>query len=225
MTQLIDFILHIDQHLVTLVNTFGNWAYVIMFLMIFIETGIVIFPFLPGDSLLFAAAALAANPMYHLNNGILFFVFLAAAVIGDTVNYEIGRHLSDRALESSHFGRLINQDKLKVAEAFFDRHGGKTIALARFVPIVRTFAPFVSGGSHMNYRHFLLFNFIGALSWVTLCVGGGHFFGNIDFVKNHFSLVALAIVAISLLPMLIVYLKNKLASKPKPKKIEETTND
>lgn len=206
--------MHIDQHLVTLVNTFGNWSYVILFLMVFIETGLVIFPFLPGDSLLFAAAALAANPMYHLNNGVLFFGFLLAAVIGDTVNYEIGKHLSDHALESSRFGRLINRDKLKVAENFFDRHGGKTIALARFVPIVRTFAPFVSGGSHMNYRHFLMYNFLGGLAWVTLCVGGGHFFGNISFVKENFSLVAMGIIAISLLPMLIVYLKNKFTTKP-----------
>ncbi|GAF42011.1 DedA protein [Agrilactobacillus composti DSM 18527 = JCM 14202] len=116
MAQLIDFILHIDQHLVTLVNNFGNWSYVILFAMVFIETGIVIFPFLPGDSLLFASAALAANPAYHLNNGVLFIVFLAAAVIGDTVNYEIGRHLSDRALDNSFFGRFINRDKLAVAE-------------------------------------------------------------------------------------------------------------
>ncbi|KRM34783.1 membrane-associated protein [Agrilactobacillus composti DSM 18527 = JCM 14202] len=214
MAQLIDFILHIDQHLVTLVNNFGNWSYVILFAMVFIETGIVIFPFLPGDSLLFASAALAANPAYHLNNGVLFIVFLAAAVIGDTVNYEIGRHLSDRALDNSFFGRFINRDKLAVAEDFFDRHGGKTIAIARFVPIVRTFAPFVSGGSHMNYRHFILYNFIGGFLWVTLCVGMGHFFGNIPFVKDHFSMVAMGIVAISLLPMLFVWLRNKLKKKP-----------
>ncbi|MCD2257242.1 DedA family protein [Agrilactobacillus fermenti] len=209
MTQLIDFILHIDHHLVTLVNTFGNWTYVILFLMIFIETGIVIFPFLPGDSLLFAATALAANPNYHLNTPLLFLIFLAAAIIGDTVNYEIGRHLSDKALETNFFGRLINRDKLKVAEDFFDRHGGKTIAIARFIPIVRTFAPFVSGGSHMNYRHFILYNFIGGFLWVTLCVGAGHFFGNIPFVRDHFSLVAIAIVVISVLPMVFVFFKNK----------------
>lgn len=213
MSQLIDFILHIDQHLVTLVNMFGNWSYIILFLMVFVETGLVIFPFLPGDSLLFAASALAANPMYHLNNGVLFIGFLLAAVIGDTVNYEIGKHLSDKALERSLFGRLINKEKLQVAENFFNRHGGKTIALARFVPIVRTFAPFVSGGSHMNYRHFLIYNFAGGLAWVTICVGAGHFFGNIPFVKDNFSLVALGIIAISLLPMLIVYVKNKFSKK------------
>lgn len=209
MNTLIDFILHIDSHLVQIVNTFGNWTYVILFAMIFIETGIVIFPFLPGDSLIFAAAALAANANYHLNIWLLFFLFLAAAVIGDTVNYHIGHHMGLAASNNSFFGRFINRDKLKVAEDFFNKHGGKTIAIARIVPIVRTFAPFVSGGSNMHYGHFLHYNFIGGLAWVLVCVSGGYFFGNIPFVQEHFSLVALGIVLISLLPMVFAYLKHR----------------
>ncbi|KRN23085.1 VTT domain-containing protein [Lacticaseibacillus camelliae] len=209
MTQLIDFILHIDTHLVTIVNSFGNWTYLILFVMIFIETGLVIFPFLPGDSLLFAACALAANEIYGLNVWLLFAVFLAAAVIGDTVNYEIGRHLGLAASNSSRFGRLINREKLKSAEAFFNRHGGKTIAIARFMPLVRTFAPFVAGGSNMHYGKFIHYNLLGGFLWVTMCCVAGFFFGNQPFVKAHFSLVVIGIVVISLIPMLITALRSR----------------
>ncbi|MFD1441154.1 VTT domain-containing protein [Lacticaseibacillus hegangensis] len=209
MTQLIDFILHIDTHLVTIVNSFGNWTYLILFIMIFIETGLVIFPFLPGDSLLFAACALAANEIYGLNVWLLFAVFLAAAVIGDTVNYEIGRHLGLAASNSSRFGRLINREKLKSAEAFFNRHGGKTIAIARFMPLVRTFAPFVAGGSNMHYGKFIHYNLLGGFLWVTMCCVAGFFFGNQPFVKAHFSLVVIGIVIISLIPMLITALRSR----------------
>ncbi|MFD1429500.1 VTT domain-containing protein [Lacticaseibacillus mingshuiensis] len=208
MPQLIDFILHIDEHLITIINSFGNWTYLILFVMIFIETGIVIFPFLPGDSLLFAACALAANGAYHLNIWLLFAIFLAAAVLGDTVNYEIGRHLGLAASNSSRFGRLINQEKLGQAEAFFNKHGGKTIAIARFIPLIRTFAPFVSGGSRMNYRKFIHYNLLGGFLWVTMCCVAGFFFGNQPFVKAHFSLVVIGIIAISLVPVLITALRN-----------------
>ncbi|WP_125579694.1 VTT domain-containing protein [Lacticaseibacillus suibinensis] len=209
MTQLIDFILHIDTHLVTIVSSFGNWTYLILFLMVFIETGLVVFPFLPGDSLLFAACALAANEAYGLNIWVLFGVFFAAAVIGDTVNYEIGRHLGLVASNSSLFGRLINRDKLKSAENFFNRHGGKTIAIARFMPLVRTFAPFVAGGSNMHYPKFIHYNLIGGFLWVTLCCVAGFFFGNQPFVKEHFSVVVLGIIAISLIPVLITALRGR----------------
>ncbi|MFD1393188.1 VTT domain-containing protein [Lacticaseibacillus jixianensis] len=209
MTQLIDFILHIDTHLVTIVNSFGNWTYLILFAMVFIETGLVVFPFLPGDSLLFAACALAANEIYGLNVWILFAVFLAAAVIGDTVNYEIGRHLGLAAANNSFFGRLINREKLKSAEAFFNKHGGKTIAIARFMPLVRTFAPFVAGGSNMHYGKFIHYNLLGGFLWVTLCCVTGFFFGNQPFVKAHFSLVVIGIVIISLVPMLITALRSR----------------
>lgn len=209
MTQLIDFILHIDTHLVTIVSSFGNWTYLILFLMVFIETGLVVFPFLPGDSLLFAACALAANEAYGLNIWVLFGVFFAAAVIGDTVNYEIGRHLGLAASNSSLFGRLINRDKLKSAENFFNRHGGKTIVIARFMPLVRTFAPFVAGGSNMHYPKFIHYNLIGGFLWVTMCCVAGFFFGNQPFVKEHFSVVVLGIIAISLIPVLITALRGR----------------
>ena len=201
MTQLFDFILHIDEHLITIVNSFGPWTYVILFAMVFIETGVVVFPFLPGDSLLFAASALAANAAYNLNVWILFAVFLAAAVLGDTVNYEIGKRVGSAASTGKGwFGRLINRDKLRQAEAFFDKHGGKTIAIARFMPLIRTFAPFVSGGSRMHYGKFIHYNLLG-----------GFYFGNVTFVKEHFSLVALGIVLISLLPMVIAAVKTRTA--------------
>jgi membrane-associated protein len=212
MTQLFDFIMHIDEHLITIVNSFGPWTYAILFAMVFIETGVVIFPFLPGDSLLFAASALAANAAYNLNVWILFAVFLAAAVIGDTVNYEIGKRVGSAASTGNGwFGRLINRDKLKQAEAFFDKHGGKTIAIARFMPLIRTFAPFISGGSRMHYGKFIHYNLLGGFLWVTMCVFGGFYFGNVTFVKEHFSLVAIGIVIISLLPMVIAAIKTRTA--------------
>ena len=205
MTQLFDFILHIDEHLITIVNSFGPWTYVILFAMVFIETGVVVFPFLP-------ASALAANAAYNLNVWILFAVFLAAAVLGDTVNYEIGKRVGSAASTGKGwFGRLINRDKLRQAEAFFDKHGGKTIAIARFMPLIRTFAPFVSGGSRMHYGKFIHYNLLGGFLWVTLCVLGGFYFGNVTFVKEHFSLVALGIVLISLLPMVIAAVKTRTA--------------
>ncbi|WP_225048153.1 VTT domain-containing protein [Lacticaseibacillus kribbianus] len=207
MTQLIDFILHIDTHLVTIVNSFGNWTYLILFAMVFIETGVVIFPFLPGDSLLFAACALAANADYHLNVWLLFAVFLAAAVLGDTANYEIGRHLGLAASNTGWFTKLINREKLQSAEAFFNKHGGKTIAIARFMPLVRTFAPFVAGGSNMHYPKFIHYNLLGGFLWVTMCCVAGFFFGNQPFVKAHFSVVVLGIVAISLIPVAITALR------------------
>lgn len=214
MTQLIDFILHIDEHLVTIVNQFGNWTYLILFVMVFIETGVVIFPFLPGDSLLFAACALAANPAYHLNVWLLYGLFFAAAVIGDTANYEIGRHLGLAASNTSWFSKLINRDKLASAEHFFNRHGGKTIAIARFMPLVRTFAPFVAGGSNMHYGKFIHYNLIGGFLWVSLCCVLGFFFGNVPFVKAHFSAVVLGIIAISLIPVLITALRSRRRPQP-----------
>lgn len=207
--QLIDFILHIDEHLVYIVNDFGNWTYLILFAMVFIETGVVIFPFLPGDSLLFAACALAANSAYHLNVWLFFGLFLAAAVIGDTVNYEIGKHVGLAASNSSIFGRLINREKLASAEHFFNKHGGKTIAIARFMPLIRTFAPFVAGGSNMHYGKFIHYNFLGGFLWVTMCCALGFFFGNVPFVKAHFSVVVLGIIFISLIPVIITALRSR----------------
>lgn len=158
---LIDFILHIDQHLVTIIDQFGIWTYVILFLIVFIETGLVIFPFLPGDSLLFAASALAALPAIHLNIWILIAVFAAAAIIGDTVNYEIGKKVGLSIPEDSFLGKVLNKEKMEKAEAFFNKHGGKTILIARFMPFIRTFAPFIAGASRMHYGYFIRYNFIG----------------------------------------------------------------
>lgn len=206
---MIDFFLHLDHHLFQLVNTFGGWSYLIFFIMIFIETGIVIFPFLPGDSLLFAAAALAANPKVSLDIRWLFLVFFIAAVLGDTANYEIGRFLSQSAQKNSWFKRHINPQKVKLAEHFFEKHGGKTIVLARFMPFIRTFVPFVSGASKMHYRRFIIFNITGGFLWISLCLVLGYQFGNVSWVKDHFSLVAISIVLVSLVPVVLVNLLNR----------------
>ncbi|WP_203643078.1 VTT domain-containing protein [Levilactobacillus andaensis] len=210
MGTLIDFVLHIDSHLVTIVNTFGGSTYLILFAIIFVETGAVILPFLPGDSLLFAAAALAANPKYGLNIWLFMGLFLAAAVAGDSLNYYLGRTLA----KGSWFGRLINQKRLAQAAHFFRKHGPAAIFLGRFMPIVRTFVPFTAAGSQFPYRRFLKFNVSGAIAWVLLCSGGGYFFGNIAFVKAHFSAVILGIIVISLIPAVIGWLKGRHPSTP-----------
>ncbi|MBC1371987.1 DedA family protein [Listeria booriae] len=210
---LISFIIHIDQHLVEIINTFGIWTYVIIFLIVFIETGLVIFPFLPGDSLLFAAGALAVLPGSDLNIFILLIVLWVAAVIGDTVNYHIGKKIGTSIPQDSWLGKVINQEKMDKAEAFFNKHGGKTIFIARFMPFIRTFAPFVAGASRMNYRYFLNYNILGATVWVLLCTLAGYFFGNIPIVKENFSLVVLGIIFVSILPMIFSFIKSKMDNK------------
>ncbi|AUI72728.1 VTT domain-containing protein [Companilactobacillus alimentarius] len=206
---LVDFILHIDSHMVNIVNNFGLWTYLIMFLIIFIETGVVILPFLPGDSLIFAAMALAANPQYGLHSWLLFVIFLAAAVLGDSMNYEIGEHFGQFATENKYLSKLINKEHLHDAHLFFQKHGGKTIAIGRFIPLIRTFVPFVAGSGTMHYRTFLKFNFIGAFLWVLVCSIAGHLFGNIPAVQEHFSMIILGIILVSLVPVLITALKNR----------------
>ncbi|AQY52336.1 DedA family protein [Listeria sp. FSL L7-1582] len=210
---MISFIIHIDQHLVEIINTFGIWTYVIIFLIIFVETGLVIFPFLPGDSLLFAAGALAVLPGSELNIIILLIVLWVAAVLGDTVNYHIGKKVGTSIPPDSWLGKFINQEKMDKAEAFFNKHGGKTIFIARFMPFIRTFAPFVAGASRMNYRYFLNYNLLGATVWVLLCTMAGYFFGNIPVVKENFSLVVLGIIFVSILPMIFSFVKSKMDSK------------
>ncbi|MBC1561702.1 DedA family protein [Listeria booriae] len=210
---LISFIIHIDQHLVEIINTFGIWTYVIIFLIVFIETGLVIFPFLPGDSLLFAAGALAVLPGSDLNIFILLIVLWVAAVLGDTVNYHIGKKIGTSIPQDSWLGKVINQEKMDKAEAFFNKHGGKTIFIARFMPFIRTFAPFVAGASRMNYRYFLNYNILGATVWVLLCTLAGYFFGNIPIVKENFSLVVLGIIFVSILPMIFSFIKSKMDNK------------
>lgn len=209
---IISFILHIDEHLNEIIRNFGSWSYVILFLIVFVETGIVIFPFLPGDSLLFAAGALAAvNNVFNI--GLLIIVFFAAAVIGDTVNYHIGKTLGTAITQNRWIGRLVNQEKIDKAEMFFNKHGGKTIVIARFMPFIRTFIPFIAGSSRMDYRYFLTYNILGAALWVGLFTIVGYLFGNISFVKDNFSTIILAVIVLSILPPIISYVKSHLRKK------------
>jgi len=208
---LISFILHIDEHLIDIIEIFDVWSYAILFLIVFVETGLVIFPFLPGDSLLFASGAFAA--MGAFNIGILLIVFFVAAVIGDTVNYHIGQKVGTSIPPNSLLGKVINQDKMKIAEDFFNKHGGKTIVIARFMPFIRTFAPFVAGASRMNYRYFLMYNIVGAVLWVGICTMIGFFFGNMPIIKDNFSTVILIIIFLSVLPAVISIIKNRLAKE------------
>ena len=204
-TSLIDFILHIDEHLVEIIQQFGNWSYGILFSIVFVETGLVIMPFLPGDSLLFASGALAALGAFSLP--IVLVVFLIAAIIGDTVNYHIGQKVGTSIPEDSWFGRLVNKERMQIAQDFFNKHGGKTIVIARFMPFVRTFIPFVAGASRMNYGYFLMYNVVGAFLWVFICTLAGYFFGNIPIVKENFSTVLLLIIFVSVVPAIIGALK------------------
>jgi len=204
---LIDFILHIDTHLVSIVSAFGDWTYLILFAIIFIETGAVILPFLPGDSLLFAAAALSANPMYGLNIWIFVFLLFLAAVLGDSTNFFIGRWVGNTLTEHHLFGKFINEQKLEESRNFLNHYGSISITFARYMPIIRTFAPFVAGGSQFKYRKFIVFNMLGASTWVALCCGAGYFFGNFPIVKQHFSAIVIGIILISLIPILISFLK------------------
>ncbi|WP_342505544.1 VTT domain-containing protein [Sporosarcina sp. FSL K6-2383] len=208
---LISFILHIDQHLVEIIQQFGTWSYVILFLIVFVETGIVIFPFLPGDSLLFASGALAAMDAFNIV--LLVIIFFTAAVIGDTVNYQIGKRVGMAISPNSFMGRMINQEKMTKAQNFFNRHGGKTIVIARFMPFIRTFIPFVAGASRMNYGYFFLYNVLGAALWVGICTIAGYFFGNYPLIKENFSTVILLIIFVSVLPVLISIVKSRMQKK------------
>jgi membrane-associated protein len=205
----LDFALHLDKHLSALIQQFGAWTYAILFVVIFVETGLVIMPFLPGDSLLFAAGTFAALGAFKL--GWLVLVLAGAAVVGDTVNYWIGHYVGPKVFtrESSRF---FKREYLDRTHAFYEKHGGKTIIIARFVPIIRTFAPFVAGIGRMSYGRFIAFNVVGGVGWVILLVGAGYFFGNIPFIKKNFSLALLAIVLFSTVPIAFEYLRHR---KPK----------
>lgn len=213
--QFIDLVLHLDKHLDSLVAQFGPWLYVILFLIIFCETGLVVTPFLPGDSLLFAVGALAARPE-GLNVWVLVVSLSVAAIIGDSVNYWIGYFLGDRL--QCRFPRLIKPEHIRRTHDFYERYGGKTIIIARFVPIIRTFAPFVAGVGKMTYSRFMMFNVSGALLWIGLLVPAGYFFGNLPIVRNNFSLVVLVIIFLSILPGVIEFLRerNRIKSEAKP---------
>jgi membrane-associated protein len=215
--QLIDFFLHLDVYLDQIIQNFGIWTYLILFLVIFAETGLVVTPFLPGDSLLFAAGTFAA--LGSLNVFVLWLVMFAAAVLGDTVNYWVGNKIGPRVFEQDY--RFLKREYLEQTQQFYDKHGGKTIILARFVPIVRTFAPFVAGVGTMHYTRFLTFNVIGAFLWTALFVFMGYFFGNIPFVKANFELAIVGIIAISVVPMIYEWLKHR--NKNSSEKIESET--
>jgi membrane-associated protein len=204
-TFLIDFILHIDTHLGQIISAYGVATYAILFVIIFIETGLVVTPFLPGDSLLFAVGALVA--LGSLNLFSLLLLLILAAVLGDTANYWIGHFFGEKLVANPKVP--IKKEHIEKTQKFFDKYGGKTIILARFVPIVRTFAPFVAGVGKMHYGKFISFNVIGGIAWVLIVVFSGFFFGNIPFVKENFSLVVLAIVFISILPMVFEYFNHK----------------
>lgn len=207
---LIDFVLHIDQHLIELTQTYGLWIYAILFLIVFCETGLVVTPFLPGDSLLFAAGAVAA--LGGMNVHIAAALLLAAAVIGDAVNFAIGKYFGEK-LFAKPDSRVFKREYLDKTHAFYEKYGGKTIILARFVPIVRTFAPFVAGMGNMHYGRFIRYNIIGALMWVGLLTYAGYFFGELPVVKNNFGLVVIGIIVVSVLPMAVEIAKAKWGKK------------
>jgi membrane-associated protein len=206
----IDFVLHLDVHLAEIIGRYGVHTYSILFLIIFLETGLVITPFLPGDSLLFAAGSFAG--LGALSLWPLFFVCLTAAILGDTVNYAIGAYLGPKVFQYQK-SRFFNPDHLRKTHEFYERYGGKTIIIARFIPIIRTFAPFVAGVGKMTYWTFISYNVIGGLLWVSICVFAGYYFGNLPFVKKNFSLVILAIIVISVLPAVYEFLKHRAEKK------------
>lgn len=207
LVSLFDFILHIDRHLGEIITDYGQATYIILFAIIFLETGLVVTPFLPGDSLLFAAGAFAATG--SLNVAALFALLAAAAIIGDTVNYWIGHRIGPRVFQEDV--PFLKREYLVRTQRFYDKHGGKTIFLARFIPIIRTFAPFVAGVGTMRYGKFIVYNVFGALAWTSLFIFGGYFFGNIPFVRENFGLVVIAIIVISVSPVFYELLQHRLA--------------
>ena len=212
LSSLVDFILHIDTHLQLLAAQYGIWLYAILFVIIFCETGLVVTPFLPGDSLLFAAGSLAAMSGSSLNPHLLFILFFSAALLGDNLNYFIGHKLGPKVFNYQK-SRFFNPEHLARTHGFFEKHGGKTIIIARFIPIIRTFTPFVAGIGAMPYSRFILFCVSGALLWVGLFCYGGYFIGQLSFVQQNRKLIFLAIIALSLTPPLIGYLKHRFFRK------------
>lgn len=202
-------LLNIDDYLLQIVTDYRSWTYLILFLIIFCETGLVVTPFLPGDSLLFATGALAATGA--LNLWAVLGLLCLAAFLGDSVNYSIGRYFGQKILDKDY--RFINQNHILKTQNFYAKHGGKTIIFARFVPIIRTFAPFVAGIGKMNYSQFIFYNLIGGIFWVVICIFAGYFFGNIPIVKDNFSVVVLTIIIISILPVIIEFIKHKRKNK------------
>jgi membrane-associated protein len=210
--KILDIALHLDRYLSAIILQYGLWTYAILFLVIFVETGFVVMPFLPGDSLLFAAGTFAA--LKALKIGWLLLILSVAAILGDTVNYWVGRRLGPKVFHKED-ARFLKKEYLERTHAFYEKHGGKTIIIARFVPIIRSFAPFVAGVGRMSYGRFLSFNVIGGIGWVVLLTGAGYFFGNIPLVKNNYSIAVLAIIAISTVPIVVEFFRNR-RKRPAP---------
>lgn len=208
LTALLQFILHIDNTLITFVANYGMWTYAVLFAIIFCETGFVITPFLPGDSLLFAAGSLAANADSSLDFSLLFITLAIASIIGNKVNYLIGRAIGPKVFAAKH-SRLLNKKHLLEAHQFYEKHGGKTLILARFIPVIRTFVPFIAGVGYMSLSQFSIYNFLSAVIWIGSLLGAGYFFGTLPFVKEHFSLVIYSIIAISFIPPIVALFYRK----------------
>ena len=206
----VDFFLHLDTHLAEVIQQYGTYTYALLFLIVFLETGLVVTPLLPGDSLLFAAGSFAG--IGALSLWPLFFLLCAAAILGDTANYAIGAYLGPKVFHYPK-SRFFNPEHLRKTHEFYEKYGGKTIIIARFIPIIRTFAPFVAGIGAMSYARFLSYNVIGGVLWVSVCLFAGYFFGNLTFVQKNFSLVILAIIVISMLPALVEYLRHRAEAK------------
>lgn len=206
----IDIFLHLDRHLADITRDYGTWTYLVLFLIVFCETGLVVTPFLPGDSLLFAAGAIASlgglNPLY------LFLALTIAAIVGDTVNYAVGHYMGPKVFQRES-SRFFKKEYLEKTHAFYEKHGGKTVIIARFVPIIRTFAPFVAGIGSMSYSRFLLYNVTGAVLWVGIFVSGGYYFGNLPLVKKNFTLVIIIIIVLSIMPGIIEFLRHRRPGK------------
>lgn len=211
--ELLDFILHIDQYLSQFVNDYGVWVYLILFAIIFVETGVVVMPFLPGDSLLFAAGMLAAQPN-DMNVWLLMIILLIAAVSGDSLNYSIGKNVGMRMVNFKMFGKQpVKQEHIDKTHQFYEKYGSKTIVIARFVPIVRTLAPFVAGIGQMNYKTFIFYNIVGAIFWVFGITLAGYFLGNIPIIRDNFSKVVLLIILLSVLPIVYELIKERFSKK------------
>ncbi len=207
----IDFVLHIDKHLIVIVTEYQTWTYLILFLIIFCETGLVVTPFLPGDSLLFAAGAIAALPTNPLNIVFLAIILLCAAIVGDNTNFFIGKLLGQKVYDKNY--RLIKRKYLDKTHEFYEKHGGKTLIIARFMPIIRTFAPFVAGVGSMKYKKFITFCLIGNVIWVNLFCFAGYLLGNNKFVQKNFSIIIIAIILVSVLPPIVSFISHKLKKK------------
>ncbi len=210
LTQFIDLFLHLDKSLSTVIQTYGSTTYIILFVVILCETGLVVLPFLPGDSLLFAAGAFAAKGDMDIT--LLFLTLCIAAISGDSINYEVGRLIGPRIARREK-SRFVNKEHIAKTHEFYEKYGAKTIIIARFIPIIRTFAPFVAGFGNMGYKKFLHYNVIGGIAWVAICLFAGYLFGNIPLVKQNFTMVIFAIIIVSILPAVIEYIRHRSISK------------